>query len=76
MPQVRQYLACIVRHQSSQNAYGPILDIKVGILHAVEKHKEVLISTNEWIELRVKVLKHCAPNPIVIVRSRCHKELV
>jgi hypothetical protein len=62
--------------QPSQYPHRAILDIKVWVLHAVEKHKEIFIAGDEWIKLRIQILKHGDSDSIVIVSGGSHEELV
>ena len=63
-------------YQPSQYSHCAILDIKVRILHAVEKHKKIFVAGNEWIKLRIQILKHGDSDSIVIVSGCSHEELV
>jgi len=63
-------------HKSAENSHSSVFDVKVRILHAIEEHKQVLISADEGVELRVQVLKHCHSYAIIIVSGCSHKELM
>ena len=62
-----------MRHKTTQYSDCPLFDLKVLILHAVEKHEKVLILANERIELRVQVLEHRDTDSILVV-SCCSDE--
>jgi hypothetical protein len=42
-----------MRHKTPKNFYRPLFNFVTLVLHAVEKHKEVFVFADKWIELRV-----------------------
>lgn len=63
-------------NETSKDPHSPILDVKVRVLHAVEEHEQILITTDKRVELRVEVLEHSDSDPVVIICCGSDKELV
>ena len=63
-------------YKSPQYSYRPVFDIEVRILHAVEKHEQVLIPWDKGIKLWVEVFEHCDSDSLVIISGSSHKELM
>ena len=63
-------------HETAEDAHSSVLDVEVGVLHAVEEHEKVLVARDERVELRVQVLEHGHTDPVIVVGCRGHEELV
>lgn len=76
MPEVRQDLSGIVRHEPAKNLDSSFLDVVALVLHAVEEHQEVFVLADERIELGIEVLEHGDADAVFIISRGRHKELM
>lgn len=63
-------------NETTENAHGSVLNLKVLVLHTVKKHQQVLIARDERIKLRVEILEHSDTNTILVICSSCDEESV
>ena len=74
--QIWRNLLRIVGSQPAQNFDGLYLDVIARILHAIEKHQQILIPGDECVKVRIQASKHGASDIDIRVCCRSHEEFV